>query len=83
MPPYMLAFGHGRFLSAICPHDLVASFKSTLSEVREPIALVHVVDITNHEWGRTIGVVNEVLRDLGAAENTCYHRIQQSVTGCF
>ncbi len=50
------------------PHDLVASFKSTLSEVREADALVHVVDITNHEWEEQIGVVNEVLRDLGAAE---------------
>lgn len=49
------------------PHDLVASFKSTLSEVREADALVHVVDITNHDWEDQIGVVNDVLRDLGTA----------------
>lgn len=47
------------------PHDLVASFKSTLSEVREADALVHVIDITNREWEEQIVVVNEVLRDLG------------------
>jgi GTPase len=32
------------------PHDLVASFKSTLDEVRDADVLLHVIDITNPDW---------------------------------
>lgn len=46
------------------PHDLVASFASTLSEVRDADALIHVADITNPEWEAQIRVVNSVLHDL-------------------
>lgn len=48
------------------PHDLVASFKSTLDEVREADILIHVIDITNHEWLEQMAVVDDVLADLGA-----------------
>ena len=50
------------------PHDLVASFTSTLSEVRDADALIHVVDITHPEWGEQIRVVNSVLHDLNALD---------------
>jgi len=47
------------------PHDLIASFKSTLDEVREADALLHVIDITNPEWEEQIEVVAGVLSELG------------------
>ncbi|MBT4483946.1 MAG: GTPase HflX, partial [Candidatus Latescibacteria bacterium] len=50
------------------PHDLIASFKSTLDEVREADVLLHVVDITNPEWEEQVEVVNNVLIDLGSSE---------------
>lgn len=49
------------------PHDLVASFKSTLAEVKDADALIHVIDATNPEWEDQERVVNQVLSDLGAA----------------
>lgn len=50
------------------PHHLVASFTSTLDEVREAELLLHVVDITNPEWEDQIAVVNAVLADLDVRE---------------
>ncbi|MFC1692146.1 GTPase HflX [Candidatus Latescibacterota bacterium] len=50
------------------PHDLIASFKSTLDDVRDADALLHVVDINNPEWEKQIEVVAGVLSDLGVAE---------------
>lgn len=50
------------------PHDLVASFKSTLDEVREADALIHVIDITNPEWEDQHDVVIKVLGELGVSE---------------
>ncbi len=47
------------------PTDLVASFKSTLAEVRDADVLVHVIDATNPEWEEQEVVVNRVLSDLG------------------
>lgn len=49
------------------PHHLVASFKSTLAEVRDADVLVHVIDISNPEWETHEKVVNSVLADLGDA----------------
>jgi GTP-binding protein HflX len=50
------------------PHDLVDSFKSTLDEVREADLLLHVVDISHHEFEDQIKVVEKTLSDLGCAE---------------
>lgn len=50
------------------PHHLVESFKSTLDEVREADILLHVVDVSHPRYEEQIGVVNETLRDLGAAD---------------
>lgn len=50
------------------PHHLVESFKSTLDEVREADILLHVVDVSHPQYEDQIGVVQETLQQLGAAE---------------
>ncbi|HEY8928639.1 MAG TPA: GTPase HflX, partial [Mucilaginibacter sp.] len=50
------------------PHDLVECFKSTLDEVREADILVHVVDISHHNFEDQIKTVNETLKDIGAID---------------
>ena len=49
------------------PHHLVASFKSTLDEVREADILLHVVDVSHPLFDEQMSVVNETLEELGAA----------------
>ncbi len=49
------------------PHHLVASFKSTLDEVREADILLHVVDISHPLFEEQMNVVNEILEELGAS----------------
>jgi GTP-binding protein HflX len=51
------------------PHDLVASFRSTLDEARECDLLVHVVDAADAAFPAQIEVTREVLHDIGADEN--------------
>jgi GTP-binding protein HflX len=48
------------------PHSLVESFKSTLDEVREADLLVHIVDISHHDFEDQIRVVNQTLAEIGA-----------------
>src|ERR1700733_9523096 len=50
------------------PHHLVECFKSTLDEVREADILVHVVDISHHNFEDQIRTVNETLKDIGAID---------------
>lgn len=50
------------------PHHLVECFKSTLDEVREADILVHVVDISHHNFEDQIRTVNETLKELGAVD---------------
>lgn len=50
------------------PHSLVESFKSTLDEVREADFLLHVVDITHPHFEEHIAVVNDTLKEIGAAD---------------
>ncbi|MBX9449483.1 MAG: GTPase HflX [Taibaiella sp.] len=50
------------------PHHLVESFKSTLDEVREADILLHVVDVSHPQYEEQIGVVNETLQSLHAAD---------------
>jgi GTP-binding protein HflX len=47
------------------PHDLVASFKATLSETRHARLLLHVVDASNPQAEEQIKAVNGVLAELG------------------
>lgn len=46
------------------PHQLVASFRATLEELREADLLVHVVDASHPEWEDHMAVVDEVLAEL-------------------
>jgi GTPase len=48
------------------PHHLVASFKSTLDEVREADLLLHVVDVSHPLFEEQMAVVNETLEEIGA-----------------
>jgi GTPase len=50
------------------PHRLIESFKSTLDEVRESDALLHVVDCTHPRFSSQMTVVSETLMELGAGE---------------
>jgi len=50
------------------PHHLVASFKSTLNEVRESDILLHIIDISNDYYEDHIEVVNSTLKDLECAK---------------
>ena len=48
------------------PHDLVASFKSTLDEASEASLLLHVVDASDSSWQAQLAVTREVLTEIGA-----------------
>ena len=50
------------------PHDLVASFKSTLEEAVEASLLLHVIDASDPGFERQIAVAEEVLNEIGAQE---------------
>ena len=50
------------------PHDLIESFKSTLSEVNEADILLHVVDISNPAIHDHLQVVSETLDEIGASD---------------
>ena len=50
------------------PHDLVASFKSTLDEALEASLLLHVVDASDPAWRHEKRVTEEVLSEIGAAD---------------
>jgi GTPase len=48
------------------PHHLIASFKSTLDEVREADMLLHVVEVSHPLFEEHLTVVHETLDDIGA-----------------
>jgi GTP-binding protein HflX len=50
------------------PHDLVASFRSTLDEALEASLLLYVVDASDPTAEAQLEVTRGVLRDIGAAE---------------
>jgi len=50
------------------PHDLVASFKSTLAEALEASLLAHLVDASDPGFERQLAVTAEVLTEIGADE---------------
>jgi GTP-binding protein HflX len=49
------------------PHDLVASFRSTLDEALEASLLLYVVDASDPIWQTQLEVTRTVLREIGAA----------------
>jgi len=55
------------------PAHLVASFKSTLNEVRDADILLHVVDITHPFYEDHISVVNQTLKDLHFEDKVLLH----------
>jgi GTP-binding protein HflX len=50
------------------PHELVAAFRSTLSEAREADLLLHVIDAADPLREERIGQVDAVLREIGAGD---------------
>jgi GTPase len=48
------------------PHDLVASFKSTLEEAAEASLLLHVIDANDPGFEGQIAVTDQVLNEIGA-----------------
>jgi len=50
------------------PHDLVASFRSTLEEARDAALLVHVIDASDAAWRSHLEVTQKVLRELDAGD---------------
>ena len=50
------------------PHDLVASFKSTLEEAAEASLLLHVIDASDPGYERHIEVTEKVLAEIGAGK---------------
>ncbi len=50
------------------PHDLVAAFRSTLSEARDADLLLHVVDAADDRRDERIAQVDAVLAEIGAGE---------------
>jgi len=48
------------------PHTLIASFRSTLEEVKDADLLLHVVDVASHDAAEQIEAVQEVLTEIGA-----------------
>ncbi len=49
------------------PHSLIASFKSTLAEVKEADLLLHIVDASHPDCEEHINVVHKVLEEIAAA----------------
>ena len=74
------------------PVQLIEAFKSTLDEVREADVLIHVVDISHPNYEEQINVVNQTLRDIGAADkpvlivfnkiDSCAFRQKTEGSGC-
>jgi GTPase len=50
------------------PHDLVASFRSTLDEARDADLLVHLVDASDAAFPAQMEVTREVLREIDATD---------------
>ena len=50
------------------PHELVAAFRSTLSEAREADLLLHVIDAADPLRDERIRQVDEVLEEIGAGD---------------
>ncbi|MFN5009844.1 MAG: ribosome rescue GTPase HflX [Gammaproteobacteria bacterium] len=50
------------------PHELVAAFRSTLTEAREATLLLHVVDASDPRRDERIAQVDAVLAEVGAGE---------------
>ena len=62
------------------PHDLIASFRSTLAEVREADLLLHIIDVSSPAYEDHIKVVEQTLVELGGNQIrriNVYNKIDQ------
>jgi len=50
------------------PHNLIASFKSTLNVVNDADVVLHVIDVTNPFFEDHMKVVDDTLKDLGCSK---------------
>jgi GTP-binding protein HflX len=50
------------------PHDLVASFRSTLEEARDAALLLHIVDAADPAFPAQLAITEQVLAEIDAAE---------------
>jgi GTPase len=55
------------------PHNLIESFKSTLSEVIESDILLHIIDISNPNFKEQIAVVDKTLKEIGAGNKIVFN----------
>lgn len=55
------------------PHHLVASFRATLTEMREANLLLHVIDASHPGWEEQRAVVDVVLGELGIHDKRIIH----------
>ncbi|MEE9449263.1 MAG: GTPase HflX, partial [Ignavibacteriaceae bacterium] len=55
------------FIRKLPPH-LVASFKSTLNEVRDADVIIHLIDLSHHYYEDHLKIVNETLKEFGSAD---------------
>lgn len=63
------------------PHELVEAFRATLLETMEADLLLHVIDVADEHRDAHMQDVRDVLRDIGADENSCievYNKIDIS-----
>lgn len=54
------------------PHQLIEAFKSTLSELQFADLLLHVIDISDANWGSHIKVVLAILREINVDKPMLY-----------
>ncbi|MCH6574041.1 MAG: GTPase HflX [Bacteroidetes bacterium] len=55
------------FIRKLPPH-LVASFKSTLNEVRDADIILHVIDMSHHFYEDHLKIVDETLKEFGSKD---------------
>ena len=60
------------------PHNLVASFRSTLREVLEADLIVIVLDISSNEIDDHLDTINNVLDDMGANDVPVLHALNKA-----
>jgi GTP-binding protein HflX len=63
--PYPVLLSDTVGLISKLPHDLVASFKSTLDEVRDADLLIHVVDLSHREYAKQMRTADDLLQQMG------------------
>jgi len=55
------------FIRKLPPH-LVASFKSTLNEVRDADVIIHLIDFSHHYYEDHLKIVEETLKEFGSKD---------------